>query len=469
MQWPPKLIPLIVILKVWLLAPSAQGAVIFTSLVSFNGANGANPSANLVQGPNGNFYGTVPNGGASNSGAIFEVSPDGGFFTNFYYFAGGTNGANPAGALIVGSDGSFYGTTYYGGVSNQGTIFHISTNGVYTPSGWLGGTNGANPNVALVQGTDGSFYGTTKYGGPYNKVTQGGTGFGVVFQITTNGTLSTPVLFDSTDGANAAALVQGKDGNFYGTTAWGGNIGSFTLGFGTIFRLSPDGAFTNLYKFSGGNDGGFPYANLVQGSDGNFYGAAFNGGKYSGGDVFRITPEGQFTNLYSFTGGSDGAFPYSGLVQGSDDNFYGTTYSYGNYDFGTIFKITTNGKLTPLISFSGTNGPYLGANPQGSLVQGTDGDFYGTTYDGGAYNKGTVFRLSLPLPPVFKSITETAGSVTLVWNSVAGRTYQLQYSTNLPQTNWVNLGGAVLATNGVMSATDSIGTDPQRFYRVVLQ
>jgi uncharacterized repeat protein (TIGR03803 family) len=468
MQCLRKLIPFIVFLEMCVFAPSTQGVVIFTTLVSFNGTNGANPSANLVQGPNGNFFGTLPNGGASNSGTIFEISPDGSFFTNFYNFTGGANGASPAGALSVGQDGNFYGTTYYGGVSNQGTIFRISTDGAYTRLGWLGGTNGANPNVALVQGADGSFYGTTKYGGPYNKVTQGGTGFGVVFQITTNGTLSTPVLFDSTDGANAAALIHAKDNNFYGTTAWGGNISSFTLGFGTIFRLSPDGTFTNLYKFSGGNDGGFPYANLVQGSDGNFYGAAFNGGKYNGGDVFRFTPEGQFTNLYSFTGGSDGAFPYSSLVQGSDGNFYGTTYSYGNYDFGTIFEITTSGNLTPLISFSGTSGPYLGANPQGSLVQGSDGDFYGTTYDGGAYNKGTVFRLSLPLPPVFKSITETTGTVTLVWSTAAGQTNQLQYSTNLTQTNWVNLGQAVLATNGVMSASDSVGTGPQRFYRVVL-
>ncbi len=178
--------------------------------------------------------------------------------------------------------------------------------------------------------------------------------------------------------------------------------------------------------------------------------------------------DGTFTNLYSFTGGSDGAFPYSALVQGSDGNFYGTTYSYGNYHDGTIFEITTNGNVTPLISFTGTSGSYLGANPQGSLVQGSDGNFYGTTYDGGANNKGTVFRLSLPLPPVFKSVANNAGTVTLVWSAVAGQSYQLQYTTNLAPAAWNNLGGALTATNGLMM-TNSIGTDPQRFYRVVLQ
>ncbi len=464
-----KFILLAVLVCVWLFVPDSYAGITFTTLISFNGTNGANPSANLVQGPNGNFYGTAPNGGANSNGTIFEISADGSFFTNFYDFSGGSNGAAPVGALIIGADGNFYGTTYGGGVSNWGTVFQLSTNGVLTNLGLLSGTNGADPIVALVQGADGSFYGAAKYGGPYTNATQYGNGYGTIFQITTNGALSTPVLFDSTNGANPAALVLGNDGNFYGTTAWGGNISAYKLGFGAIFRLSPDGTFTNLYKFTGGSDGGFPYANLVQASDGNFYGAAFSGGAYSGGDIFRITPEGQFTNLYPFTGQSDGAWPYSALVQGSDGNLYGTTYSYGNYHDGTIFQITTNGNLTPLISFSGTSGPALGANPQGSLVQGTDGNFYGTTYGGGTYNDGTVFRLSLPLPPVFQSVTKTAGTVKLVWSTVASQTYQLQYSTTLAPANWNNLGGAVVATNGTMTASDSLGTDPQRFYRVVLQ
>jgi uncharacterized repeat protein (TIGR03803 family) len=469
MRQPQKFALLAGILSVCLMTHGAYGGITFTTLVSFNGTNGANPVGNLLQGKNGNFYGSAPNGGPNSNGTIFEISADGVFFTNFYNFSGGTNGAAPVGALVSDAAGNFYGTTYSGGVSNWGTIFQISSNGAYTRLGLLGGTNGANPDVALAQGADGSFYGGTKYGGPYPNTTSGGTGYGAIFQIATNGTLSTPVLFNSTNGANPAALVRGKDGNFYGTTAWGGNISPFTLGFGTIFRLSPDGTFTNLYKFTGGNDGGFPYANLVQGSDGNFYGTTFNGGTNGWGSVYRITPAGQFKPLYSFTGLSDGAFPYSGLVQGSDGNFYGTAYSRGTYGVGTIFQMTTNGNLTPLISFSGTNGLSPGINPQGALVQGTDGNFYGTTYSGGAYNDGTVFRLSLPLPPVFQSVSKTAGTVNLTWSAAAGQTYQLQYSTNLAPADWNNLGGAVVATNGTMTASDSAGTDSQRCYRVTLQ
>ena len=457
------------LLGLWLMTPCLEaGLITFTNLISFSGTNGANPVAGLVEGKDGNFYGAAPNGGANSNGTIFGISADGSFFTNLYNFSGGTNGAAPVGALILGTDGNFYGTTFSGGVSNWGTVFRISTNGVYTQLAQLAGTNGANPDVALLQGADGSFYGATKYGGPFPNTTQGGAGYGTIFQVTTNGTLSTPVLFNSTNGANAAALVRGNDGNFYGTTAWGGNIGSFHLGFGTIFRLDPDGTFTNLYKFSGGNDGGFPYANLVQGNDGNFYGTTYNGGTNSLGNVFQITPGGQFNVLYSFTGGSDGGFPYAGLVQGSDGNLYGTSYLGGTYGFGTVFEITTGGNLTPLLSFTGAGGLYPGAHPQAPLVQGTDGNFYGVTYGGGAYNDGTVFRLSLPLPPVFKSVANTAGTVTLVWSSVAGQSYQLEYTTNLAQPTWIGVGIGGVATNGTMTAFDSPGPDPQRFYRVVL-
>ncbi len=457
------------LLGLWLMTPCLEaGLITFTNLISFNGTNGANPVPALVQGMDGNFYGTTLNGGTNSDGAIFGISADGSFFTNFYNFSGGTNGAAPASALILGTDGNFYGTTSSGGVSNWGTVFQISTNGAYNQLAQLAGTNGANPAVALLQGPDGSFYGATKYGGPFPNTTQGGAGYGTIFQVTTNGTLATPVLFNSTNGANAAALVRGNDGNFYGTTAWGGNINSFRLGFGTIFRLSPDGTFTNLYKFTGGNDGGFPDASLVLGSDGNFYGCTTSGGSNQIGTVFRITPDGQFKSLYSFPNSNTGSYPYAALVQGSDGNFYGTTYIGGSNQLGSVFQITPNGSLTQLISFTGTGGSYPGANPQGSLVQGTDGNFYGVTYAGGTYNNGTVFRLSVPLPPVFKSVANTAGTVTLAWSAVAGQSYQLEYTTNLALPSWNGVGNGVVATNGTMTAFDSPGTDPQRFYRVVL-
>jgi uncharacterized repeat protein (TIGR03803 family) len=264
-------------------------------------------------------------------------------------------------------------------------------------------------------------------------------------------------------------LVQGNDGNFYGTTAWGGTLSPLPLGFGTIFRLNPDGTFTNLYKFTGGSDGGFPYASLAQGNDGNFYGTTYNGGSKQIGTVFSITPEGQFDPIYSFPSSSVGGYPYGALVQGGDGNFYGTTYIGGDNQLGTIFQITTNGNLTPLISFTGTSGLAPGANPQGALVQGTDGNFYGTTTQGGANGLGTIFRLSVPMPVVFKTITLTNGTATLTWSAVAGQTYQMQYATNLTQTIWNMLTKAIVASNGTMTTTDfNAAISPQRFYRVLL-
>ncbi len=455
-----------------LATPRLYGSITFTSLISFSGTNGANPVAGLVQGKDGNFYGTAPNGGPSSNGTVFAISPDGSFFTNFYNFTGGTNGAGPIGGLMVGADGNFYGTTYGGGASNAGTVFEITTNGTFSQLASLGVTNGANPDVTLVQAADGSFYGGTKYGGPYPNTTSGGTGYGSIFQITTNGVLTTPVLFDGTDGANPTALVLGNDGDFYGVTTWGGNNSQVPFGVGTIFRLSPDGTFTNLYMFTGFNDGGFPQAGLVQGNNGIFYGTTQSGGSNSIGTVFQMTSDGQFQSLFSFLASSVGSYPYAALVQGSDGNFYGTTYLGGvgvSGQRGTVFQITPAGNLTPLIFFTGTNGSYLGASPQSSLVQGTDGNFYGTTVNGGVYAKGTVFRLSLPLAPVFKSIAKTDGTVTLVWSSVASQSYQLEYSTNLAQGSWNNVVSAVVATNGMMTGSDPAATDPQRFYRVMVQ
>src|SRR5208282_4612644 len=162
------------------------------------------------------------------------------------------------------------------------------------------------------------------------------------------------------NGAGPNGLVQGSDGNFYGT-AWGG-----TNGYGTVFKITPNGALTTLYSFSGGDDGAYPSAGLVQGSDGSFYGTTQYGGTNGWGTVFKISTNGVLTSLYSFTDGNDGMFPIGGLVQGSDGNFYGTT-SYGgaNLVYGTVFKISTDGAYTNLYSFTGT-GPYDGAyGPRG--------------------------------------------------------------------------------------------------------
>lgn len=450
------------VLMLGLVAFHAQAGVTFTTLVSFNQTNGAFPSAGLIQAKDGNFYGTTASGGPGGywtNGTVFQMTPSG-TFTNLVSF-NGTNGARPRAGLVQGADGSFYGTTYNGGSNNVGTIFQLTTNGTLTTLVTLafsGGT-GAYPIAGLIQGWDGNFYGTAAIGGT--------NGFGTVFKLATNGTFATLVSFDNTNGASPyAGLVQGNDGRFYGTTYQGG-----TNGFGTIFKLTTNGTFVPLYSFTGTNDGAKPYAGLVQGADGNFYGTTFYGGTNGYGTVFEFATNGTLTTLVSF-GITNGAYPQGGLVQGADGSFYGTTTAGGAYTnqsglgCGTVFKLGTNGTLTTLVSFDGTNG----ISPEAALFQGADGNFYGTTAYGGTNGYGTVFRLSLaaPPPPSFLKVEETGATLTLTWSATVGQVYQMLYTTNLNQTNWNNLNSTLTATNSIMTTLDATGPDPQRFYRILL-
>jgi len=355
-----------------------------TNLWSFtNGPDGANPMAGLVQGNDTNFYGTTYGSGSGPSvyGTVFRISP-GGSLTNVWSFTGGNDGANPQAGLVQGSDSNFYGTTAWGGANGYGTVFRISPSGSLTNLwSFTGGTDGDSPQAGLVQGSDGNFYGTASYGGV--------SGNGTVFRISPSGSLTSLWSFTGgNDGANPqAGLVQGSDGNFYGTT-----YGSSPSANGTVFRISPSGILTTLWSFTGGSNGAYPWATLVQGSDSNFYGTASYGGAYGAGTVFRISPSGSLTSLWSFTGGNDGATPQAGLVQGSDGNFYGTASYGGAYGAGTVFRISPSGSLTNLWSFTGCGD---GANPYAGLLQSSDGNFYGTTTGGGTNGYGTVFVLDV--------------------------------------------------------------------------
>jgi len=313
-------------------------------------------------------------------------------FATLADFQGSANGAEPLyGNLIQGTDGNNYGTTVRGGVYEQGTVFKVTPDGtltaLYSFCSQVNCTDGAEPFSRLVQ-AGGNFYGTTAIGG----ANDGGT----VFEITPAGQLTTLYSFCSqtncTDGAEPFSGLVQAGGNFYGTTVSGGANGR-----GTVFEITPAGQLTTLYSFCSQTncaDGELPYAGLVQ-AGGNFYGTTeyggANAGRYGfGGTVFRITPGGQLTTLYSFcsqTNCADGAEPLSSLVQ-AGGNFYGTTVEGGaNGFYGTIFEITPAGQLTTLHSFAYTDG----ADPTAGLIQATDGNFYGTTEGGGANGRGTAF------------------------------------------------------------------------------
>ena len=429
--------------------------------------DGASPVDALVQGNDGSFYGTTSYGGTITNlflgwGTVFRISPSGSY-SNLYSFTGGNDGVNPNG-LVQASDGNFYGTTYSGGTSGQGTVFRISPDGSYSNLYSFTGNDGAGPS-GLVQGSDGNFYGTTDYAGAY----QGGT----VFRISPSGSYSNLHSFTGgNDGAGPNELVQGSDGNFYGTTDYAGAYKG-----GTVFRISPSGSLTTLYSFTYGiygpveADGSFPAAGLVPASDGKFYGTTYEGGKNSHGTVFRISPSGSYSNLYSFSGvPNDGARPL-GLVLGSDGSFYGTTDEGGastncGYGCGTVFRISLSGSYSNLYSFNYNNG----AQPNG-LVQGSDGNFYGTTGRGGTNYSGVVFKLSVPLNPPANQISavQIAGTdVAFSIPSVAGETYQLQFSSSMTPTNWSNVPGASVTNSiGALLTVTNFGgaVGPQGFYR----
>jgi uncharacterized repeat protein (TIGR03803 family) len=409
----------------------AAPAQVIKTLVSFDGANGANAVVNLVQGIDGYLYGTTFLGGngtgcifgssGSGCGTVFKISSAGSLET-LYSFCNQTNctdGENPSAGLVQATDGNFYGTTGNGGANGPhgfGTVFRITPSGTLTTlySFCNGGdhcADGSNPEAGLAQASDGNFYGTTQSGGAYDK--------GTVFKITAEGILTTLHSFCSEPNcADAyspeAGLVQGADGKLYGTTYLGGSgAQGCNGGCGTVFDITLRGDLTTIHDFHGTDGYGPQGTALIQATDGNFYGTTPQGGRKFGdvspGTLFRMTPGGGLTTLYDFCSQpncADGDWPYGALAQGSDGNLYGTTSdAQGGYGAGTVFKITPSGPLTTLYHFCSQPNCADGANPDGGLVQATDGEFYGTTYQSGnlacgnGYGCGTVFSLDVGLGP----------------------------------------------------------------------
>ena len=386
---------------------------------------GAEPWAPLVLGADGHLYGTAAMTGPVNAGGqeylggygtVFSLDTAGAFTLLHSFDPSGPacEGAWPgAGGLLQATDGSFYGVTVGGGSQLLGTVYRLDAGGNLQTLHAFDGSDGANPWGGVIDGGDGYFYGATA--GTYGTVP--GAADGTLYRIASDGTLSVLYTFGGNgDSAHPLWLLRGRDGNFYGTT--GGDAASGD--YGSVFRITPAGVFTTLYAFPDGTDG--VAAGLVQGSDGNFYGVrtpgggigvsgaispcqSSGGGRGQGGtmagaaataggkgSVFRITPAGRMTTLHEF-GGADGADPQGQLVQGRDGYFYGTTVLGGSAGDGTIFRIGRDGRFTLLYSFQGGGDA---ANPAAALLEDPDASvFYGTSFRGGGDNIGTVYRVQL--------------------------------------------------------------------------
>jgi uncharacterized repeat protein (TIGR03803 family) len=430
------------VLLLWAGAAIGLPAQTFTKLHTFSGTDGGSPAAALVQATNGDLYGTSSAAGTSshNAGTVYKIGT-GGRLTSLYNFCSQTNcadGQNPFSVLVQARNGNFYGTTLYGGtggpcVGNQGcgVAFKITPNGTFTIlhtfCSLSNCADGEFPAGGLALGNDGALYGVTQTGGP----TVGcSNGCGTVYKITPGGNLTTLYDFCSAsecvDGVGPdAALLLGRDGNFYGTTTAGGNAGR-----GVAFKITPSGNLTVLYSFcsqSNCSDGLSPEATLAQGTDGNFYGSTTGGGTNSRGTLFQLTPSSVLTTLYNFCSLSnctDGYMP-SPLIQATDGNLYGVTHYGGTSGYGTIFQITSSSAYTMLYGFCARSGCPDGVYPSAALTQNTNGTLYGATTAGGNSGHGTVFSFAVGLGP-FVETKPTSGAVgavvTILGTSLTGAT-----------------------------------------------
>ncbi|MGP8198286.1 MAG: choice-of-anchor tandem repeat GloVer-containing protein [Limisphaerales bacterium] len=396
-----------------LMVASRVEAQTYTTLYSFDGINETGPEAGLIL--SGNIlYGTTALGDNWDNGTVFAFSTNGNGLVPLHSFTevsdydeGGTNcdGANPYAGLIL-SGNTLYGTTCEGGSSADGTVFKVNTDG---------------------------------------------TCFTNLQSFPTN---ANPFLF--TAGSQAGLAIAGN--TLYGTTTYGGS-----WGYGTVFAVATNGTgFTNLHNFTGdSSEGGDPQAGLIL-SGNTLYGTTEDGGSWSAGTVFSVKTNGTgFTNLYIFTGGSDGADPEAGVTL-LGNTLYGTTKNGGLGPIsGTIFAVNIDGScFRTLHTFTGF--PSDGSTPVAGLVL-SGNTLYGTTYFGGSSDTGTIFSLSLPVQPQL-AITRSGANVVLTWTNTATG-FTLQSSTNLSAAAWSTNLPAPVVLNGQYTVTNPI-SGTQRFYQL---
>ena len=419
--------------------------------------DGRHPFPSLMQGPDGNIYGGNCTGGPYRNGNIYKLTP-GGQMTTLYNFCSQTgcaDGAYPYGTFVLGIDGNIYGATWWGGTAGYGTLFKITPGGQLTSLHSFclqtGCPDGEYPWGYLITDGQGNIYGTASAGGAHGSS-------GTVFRLSPTGVLQVLHNFCALSGCadgrvpNGGLILQ-PGGILYGTTQGGGANNK-----GTVFRLTAQGGLTTLYSFcsqSGCADGAVPDF-LVLGTDGNFYGTAEQGGAMNRGTFFKMSPAGQLVTVYSFCsqpGCADGSDPWD-LIQATDGNFYGITVEGDAPDSGTIFEITPSGSLTVLHTFCSGGEPcadgWLPTNT--GLFQHTNGNFYGTVSKGGNLtNAGTAFSLSTGLAPFVTTVPGFAATGTAV--QILG--------TNLTGATSVSFNGKAAAFN-VVSSSEITATVPAR-------
>ena len=429
-----------------------QAGVTVTTVFTFDGTNGGDPNAPLVQAPDKTFYGTAEAG--LNGATVFNLSASGNLKT-LSPFLGGFDLWGP---FVLTGDGTIYATASFS-PSTSGGIFRLLPSGTFEILFSFNGTNGDSPS-GLLMGPDGAFYGVTRRGGPGYTSSQS-PGLGTIFRIDTNGLFSTILTFNATNGSSPNRMILGRDGVFYGTTHLGGaSITNFSYGYGTIFKLVPGGPLVTLHSFNN-TDGAGPLE-IIQAADGDLYGTVQAGGAtatspFGGyGTVYRVTTNGVFTKLADCD--STTQFPLS-IVQATDGTLYG---SAAGASAGTIFQVGSSGAPTVVYSFDSHGLP-------GSLVQMPGGSIYGTTRTGGIYSQGTIFRLDVaPGPPLLQILSARTNQLALSWNASPGGNYQVQACGDLLHQSWTNVGSPFMATNSTPSFSTLANPTQDCFYRVVL-
>jgi uncharacterized repeat protein (TIGR03803 family) len=415
---------------------------VYEELYSFGPhPDGGGPQGGLVQGNDGNFYGTTYYGGAWDFGTVFRITPNGSL-SMILAFDGSTV-THPIYSLMLARDGNFYGS------DSRGDVFGVTPDGVLTFFGGGGGPLAGE----LIQGTNNYFYGVA---------TADSSSYGFVFSEAPD-LQSGQVLHEFTYGHAAqdgiypeGGLIQASDGYFYGTTSGGG-----VYGCGTVYRMTPDGQLTTIASFNNANCGAtYPAGRLLQGSDGNLYGTADG---CSRGTTFKVTLTGILTTLHLFDF-LDGQNPNGGLIEGNDGSLYGTApYGGSSEGVGTVFRLSAGGTVSALVAFTGQRGTYPGANPYAGLVQASDGNLYGTTGNQGSHGYGNVFRIIMPGPQLSISHPpSTSKQVVLSWRTnYTG--FKLQASTDFSPGVWLDRTSTPFVSGGQFFVTNSLSAGAQFF------